>query len=267
MTLTAQAFSGALVMHMRLYMLRQSRIVTGLAMPIVIAAIAVLVLRHDAASPEKYFRVMIGSGMAGMWGAVLGTAMLTLRREREWYGTLPLLIATPARLEAIFGGYLLAEALAGFLAVVMSLSAGALLLDSPVQVTSPATLLVSLPLAALAIAAVALPIMPLVLQAPLLTRWINGMDYPVWILAGFLFPISILPGWTTPLSYALPAYWASEALQVVTVAPGGEVGTWERAAPLWLVTAVLCAVYVCVALLVQRLVVRRLHRTGVLIAE
>lgn len=263
MTLTGTAFRGALTMHTRLYMFRQSRIITGLAMPVAIAAISVLVLRHAAAPDERYFHVMVGGGIAGMWGAVLAIAMLTLRREREWYGTLPLLIAAPARLEAVFAGYLVAEACAGFLAVVMSLGTGVLLLGMPVGLTSPATLIVSLPLAALAVAAVAFPIMPLVLQAPLLTRWINGLDYPVWILAGFLFPIALLPGWITPLSYALPVYWATEALRQAS-APAD---AWARAAPLWVITVVLSAAYALAAFGLQRLVVRRLHRTGALIAE
>jgi ABC-2 type transport system permease protein len=256
------AFRGALVMHMRLYLFRQSRVITGLAMPVAMAAIAVLVLRHDAATPEKYFHVMVGGGMAGMWGAVLGTAMLTMRREREWYGTLPLLIAGPARLDAVFGGYLVAEALAGFAAVAMSLGTGALLLGYPVGLHNPATLLVSLPLAALAVAAVAFPMMALVLQVPVLTRWINGLDYPVWILAGFLFPVALLPGWLSPVSRVLPAYWATEALR-----RGAGAGGWPEAAVPWLLTMALSAGYAGAALAVLRAVVRRAHRSGALIAE
>lgn len=250
-------------MHTRLYMFRQSRVINALATPMALAAISVLVLRHDGAAPDQYFHVMVGGGIAGMWGAVLGIALLTLRREREWYGTLPLLIAAPAGLDAVFAGYLVAEALAGFVAVGMSLGTGVVLLGAPVGLASPGTLVVSLPLAALAVAALAFPLMPLVLQAPLLTRWINGMDYPVWILAGFLFPIALLPGWTTPLSYALPAYWATEALRQAAVSDGA----WARAAPLWLATVVLSAGYAVAALGIQRLVVRRLHRTGALVAE
>lgn len=257
------AFHGALAMHLRLYLFQQSRIITGIAMPVVTASIAVLVLRHVAATPDKYFHVMVGGGLAGMWGAVLGTAMLTLRREREWYGTLPLLMAAPARLGPVFGGYLVAEACAGFAGIALSLSAGAFLLGTPVEVHHPAILAVSLPLAAVAVAAVAFPIMPLVLQAPLLTRWINGLDYPVWILAGFMFPIALLPGWTTPLSKALPVYWATEALRQSAVA----AGAWPRALGMWGMTLALSAAYLVLAVGVLRLVVRRAHHVGSLVAE
>lgn len=263
MTLAWSAFRGALALHLRLYLFRQSRIITGVAMPVTTAAIAVLVLSQGPATPEQYFHVMVGGGLAGMWGAVLGTAMMTLRREREWYGTLPLLTAVAAPLEAIFGGYLVAESLAGFLGVVMSLGAGVALLGAPLGLASPGTLLVSLPVAAVAVAAIAFPIMPLVLVAPVLTRWINGMEYPVWILAGFLFPIALLPAWTTPLSYGLPAYWATEALRQASRTDGA----WQAAAPLWLITLALCAGYLAFGLWLLRLVVRRVQRSGAVIAQ
>jgi ABC-2 type transport system permease protein len=256
-----RAFRGAVVMHLRLYLFRQGRIITGLALPAVMAAIAVLALRHDAAGPAKYFHVMVGGGLAGAWGSVLGTALLTLRREREWYGTLPLLVAVPARLDAVFGGYLVAEALAGLVAVAMSMGTGALLLGYPTGLRHPATLLVSLPLAAVAIAAVAFPLMAAALQAPVLTRWINGLDYPVWILAGFLFPVALLPGWLSPLSRLLPAYWATEAVR-----RGAGEGGFAAAGSAWLLTAALSVGYALLALAVLRAVVRRARRSGALVA-
>jgi ABC-2 type transport system permease protein len=44
------------------------------------------------------------------------------------------------------------------------------------------------------------------------------MEFPVYILSGFLFPIALLPGWTTPLSYLLAPYWAARALHGTTSA-------------------------------------------------
>jgi ABC-2 type transport system permease protein len=49
-------------------------------------------------------------------------------------------------------------------------------------------------------------------------QWQNAMEYPVYILAGFLFPILLLPGWTTPISYLLPPYWAAVSLHGTSTA-------------------------------------------------
>ena len=258
-----RAFRSALMMHLRLYTFQQGRVISSFAMPAVMAAIAVLVLRQGHPGSEQYFRVMVGGGLAGMWGGVLGTAVMTLRREREWYGTLPLLTVVPAPLESVYGGYLVAEASAGFLGIAAGLGVGALLLHGSVRLAAPATLVVSLPVAALALAAVAFPIMPLVLYVPLLTRWINGMESPVWILAGFLFPVALLPAWASPASHALPAYWATEALRQAGVNGSG----WGRAASLWSAALGLCLVYAAAGLVLLRSVVRQLHRSGALVTE
>jgi len=53
---------------------------------------------------------------------------------------------------------------------------------------------------------------PLFLLNPAVQQLQNGLEFPVYILGGFLFPIALLPGWTTPLSYVLPPYWAARAL-------------------------------------------------------
>ena len=37
---------------------------------------------------------------------------------------------------------------------------------------------------------------------------------------GFLFPIALLPDWTTPISYMLPPYWAAGALHETSTGAG-----------------------------------------------
>jgi ABC-2 type transport system permease protein len=55
-------------------------------------------------------------------------------------------------------------------------------------------------------------IAPVFVMNPGVQHWQNAMEFPVYILAGFLFPIALLPGWTTPFSYLLTPYWAARAL-------------------------------------------------------
>jgi ABC-2 type transport system permease protein len=38
------------------------------------------------------------------------------------------------------------------------------------------------------------------------------MEFPVYILCGFLFPVALLSNWARPISYLLPPYWAARAL-------------------------------------------------------
>jgi ABC-2 type transport system permease protein len=254
-----RAFDGAFTMHLRLYTFRRSRFITAIVAPATTGAIGVLVLRTTNDSAAAFCRVLVGGGLAGMWGSLLGTAVFTLRREREWYGTLPLLSVVPAPVEAIFGAYLLAEAAIGFAGIVASLLVGWGILGGRIAIISPDVFALSTVLSAVSLGALALVFMPVVVLLPILTRWINMLEYPVWLLAGFLFPVALLPGWMNHLSPLVSAYWATAAMS------GAAQGTgWAGILPDWAALAGLSVGYVALSIVLLRLVVTRVRQSGAL---
>jgi ABC-2 type transport system permease protein len=50
-------------------------------------------------------------------------------------------------------------------------------------------------------------------------------EFPVWLLCGFLVPISLLPEWTRPLSWALGPTWGMRAIHASAFggAPWGDL--------------------------------------------
>jgi ABC-2 type transport system permease protein len=70
----------------------------------------------------------------------------------------------------------------------------------------------------------ALIIAPVFVMNPGIQSFQNAMEFPVYILCGFLFPIAMLPGWSIPISYILPPYWAARALHL-TSSGGGDLPT------------------------------------------
>lgn len=40
----------------------------------------------------------------------------------------------------------------------------------------------------------------------------SGLQYPIYVLGGFLFPVALLPEGLRAVSYLLPPYWAAAAL-------------------------------------------------------
>ena len=41
----------------------------------------------------------------------------------------------------------------------------------------------------------------------------NMIEFPVWLAAGFLVPIALLPGWVEPISWALAPTWGVSAVR------------------------------------------------------
>jgi ABC-2 type transport system permease protein len=256
----ALALAGAAGMHLRLHGLRQHRLIHMVVQPTIMAVLAVNVLRA-AGTGVSPLRALVGSGLVAMWAALVGSAAMTLRREREWYGTFQVLATTPAPLSLVFSGYLIGEAAMTVGSVVVGIGVGALTVGRLPIALSPAVG-VALAVTTLSCAALALVVAPLMVILPVLTRWINVLSYPVWILAGLMFPITILPGWTSPLSYALAPYWAAQALD-----RSGETGGFDGLAPLWGAAAALAACYYAASLALFGLVSWRMRRTGFLLGE
>jgi ABC-2 type transport system permease protein len=89
------------------------------------------------------------------------------------------------------------------------------------------------------------------------------MEFPVYILAGFLFPIALLPNWTTPLSYLLSPYWAAVALHE-TSSGGGDPPTVAGA---WAAMVALSVLYLVLSRQLFRVLVHRARREGTLSLE
>ena len=47
----------------------------------------------------------------------------------------------------------------------------------------------------------------------------NMLEYPVWLVCGFLVPISLFPGWVRPISWVLAPTWGMRAIRAA--ASGG----------------------------------------------
>jgi ABC-2 type transport system permease protein len=94
---------------------------------------------------------------------------------------------------------------------------------------------------------------PLFVINPDVQRLQNGLEYPIFILAGFLFPIALLPFWTTPVSYILSPYWAAQALHITSHAQPG----FQQLGLSWMMMALLSVIYIGISsLLFRRLSVK-----------
>jgi ABC-2 type transport system permease protein len=55
----------------------------------------------------------------------------------------------------------------------------------------------------------------------------NLLEYPVWFVTGLLIPLSLLPGWVTPLSWPLAPTWGVRAIRQAVLGgnPWPEIAT------------------------------------------
>lgn len=221
-----------------------------LVQPLLIAVMAIYVLKERDASRGIY--VVVGSGMTGLWTSLLFRGAFNINGER-YMGTLEGIVASPTSLGTVVIGKTLASVTLSLLSMMLSYGLAALIFRFPLNIAQPLPFAASLLITVPAFISLGLLIAPLMAVNLSLSWWVNALEYPMYILGGFLFPILMLPGWTTPISYLLTPYWAARALH--STSSGG--ATLFEILLTWGMMLLLGAVYIVASYRLFKIVLHR----------
>jgi len=208
--------------------------------PLIIAIMALFVLGEQG--DEIAIFIVVGSGLTGLWDSVLFQSGSSITAER-WTGTLEALVGMPTPLGVIVFGKNLAFVTQALGSMVVSYTLASIIFGYPLRIESPASFIISVIMTVLSFVCLGLVLSTIFVLNPDVQRWQNGLEFPVFILAGFLFPIAILPQWTTPISYILAPYWSAVALHL---SASTNAGMMEMVIP-WMMMSVLGVVYLILA--------------------
>jgi ABC-2 type transport system permease protein len=204
---------SAFVMTLRMNAPDAFVLFTIVVQPLIVAVLAMWMLVERGASSAIY--VVVGSGMTGLWSGLLFLGGNSINWER-WTGTLELIVGQPTPVSVIIFGKNMAIVVQSLSGMVVCYALAALVFHQPLSVAQPLLFAVSLLLTVVAFVTFGLVIAPIFLLSPAVQNFQNALEFPIYLLCGFLFPIALLPGWSTPLSYLLSPYWAARALHGTT---------------------------------------------------
>jgi ABC-2 type transport system permease protein len=179
--------------------------------PLFFASTAFLVYRQ-AHDPKVMIYAGLGAAVMGIWSSVATTASGLLQRER-WLGTLELLVASPTRFAVVLVPITTAMSTLGLYSLVATLVWGRLLFGIHIDVADPLLFGLSVVVTILSIAMLGFLLSVSVVRYR--TAWALGnmLEYPGWLLCGFLVPLVLFPkpvGW---LAHALPPTWGMQAIR------------------------------------------------------
>ena len=229
----------------------------ALVQPFFIGVMTMFMLRHRPDFDPVY--VVVGAALSGLWSVLLFAGSSAISHERS-LGTLELVVAAPASFFVVYGGKIAGTLAFSLVSVVFSYAIGAWLFGYPITVADPAGFTLSLLFALVALWATGMLFAPLGILWRTVGRFLGLMEYPIYSLSGFLFPILLLPVWTIPVSYVLPPYWAAVALHGTSSGELSGVAFAEVCAVL-LLSSLACFV---LAAPLFRLVLRRARVEGTL---
>ena len=188
-------------------------------------ASSVFFIYRQGASASALVAAAVGASAMGVWSAVATTAAGALQQERR-QGTLELLVASPTPLPLAVVPMAMSMATIGLYSLVATLLWGRFAFGIKVSFAHP----VSFGLACV-VTALSVSVLGFVLAVTAVRyrgAWAFGtaLELPVWLICGFLVPLSILPSWVRPISWLIPVTWGVGAVKGAAVggAPWRDIG-------------------------------------------
>jgi ABC-2 type transport system permease protein len=179
--------------------------------PLFFATVAFFMFRAGA-GPQPLVFAALGSAVMGVWTATSVAAGSALQRER-WHGTLELLVAAPTHFALVLLPLTIASATIGAYCVTATLLWGRFAFGIGLSVADPILFVLALAATIMSIGALGFVLAVAFVRAR--AAWALGAasEYPVWLVSGFLVPISLLPDWVRPISWLLAPTWGMHAVR------------------------------------------------------
>jgi ABC-2 type transport system permease protein len=179
--------------------------------PLMFATAAMLVYQVGG-DPEAILYAAIGAAAMGIWTSQTVSASTLVQRER-WAGTLELVVAAPTRFSLVLLPITFAMATIGLYSVVATILWNWWLFDVRLQVENWPLFVLSILMATVTIALFGFLLS--VTAVRYRTSWALGsaLEYPGWLLCGFVVPLDLLPDAVLPLSWILAPTWAVEGMR------------------------------------------------------
>ena len=221
--------------------------ILGVIWPLFFATTAFFMFRASD-DPSTLVYAALGASVMGIWSATSVAASSALQRER-WLGTLEILVAAPVHFSLVLLPITIAMSTIGLYSLAATLLWGRFLFGIDITVEHPVLFVLAVPATIASIGMVGFLLAVTVVRYR--TAWAlgNAFEYPVWLVCGFLVPLSLFPDWVRPISWALPPTWGVDAIReaalggspLVEIALCVGLGTLYAAAGVLLVETVLRA--------------------------
>jgi ABC-2 type transport system permease protein len=185
--------------------------VLGVVWPLFFATTAFFMFRAGA-PPSTLLYASLGASVMGIWSATSVAASSALQRER-WSGTLELLVAVPTHFALVLMPITIAMSTIGIYSMTATLLWGRFVFGIDVHIVHPLLFVLAIPATIASIGMLGFLLSVSVVRYR--TAWAlgNAMEYPVWLVCGFLVPLSLLPGFVRPISWALAPTWGIRAIR------------------------------------------------------
>ena len=251
-----RAAASAFRVSMRMRVVSTWAYLNWLVFPLLFSAVGLFVLGQPGVPGSHLAYGILGGGLIGYWGVAYLDGGNGIQDER-WNGTLEHVFAVPTPLWVILLGKICGSLLFGILAFLPTVLFAYLGFHAVLPHLDPLRFVISLGVLTFTFMTIALTLTPLFA----LWRWafsmLNGFELGVYILCGFMFPVTVLVPWAQGVAGVLAPTWATRALYASTMS-----GAATAMPQWWLIAIGLSLLYLVAAYFLYGLVGNKARVSG-----
>lgn len=158
----------------------------------------------------------IGAGIGVFWGSICFSSASDIDREK-WMGTLPVIFVSPVGFENIIIGKILGNTIWGIFSVFLNMVTVYIFFDIPIKFSNFNFFVLIFILMILSMIALGFMLCGLFTLSRKVRLFMNLIEYPIIILTGMVFPISIFPNFIQIISHILSPTWAMKGFRLAVL--------------------------------------------------
>jgi len=211
-------------------------VIPSIFAPFIFTTVTLFLFRHTGGDLLLY--AVLGGGVLGMWGNTIQSSSWSIGYDRM-NGTLEAIMVTPAPLASVVLGRCLWNSFLGLLNALAVFLVAHFAFGIDVTLRDPAGFALALFLTLLSLSVLGMVFGAFYVVTRASSALFQMLEFPFYVLSGAVYSLAILPEWTRPFSYAIPATWGAEALKIATFAgyDSLQLGYWGAMGLLAITTA------------------------------
>lgn len=225
--------------------------------PAIFSAVGMVLAKVAGQDSPNLVYTVIGGGIMGIWSGLLFTSTFDILRDRR-DGTLELIVGSPTSLGTVEAIRTFANVMSGLVSMLAAVLAAMLLFDYSFAGANLGGALFSFVLVLAGFWSLGIFLSNFLAWSRLSGTLVNYLEAPVAVICGFMYPVSILPGWMQAISTIFPIRWALQAMDACLVGEFDSTQLW----PLWGLSMVITLAFTALARLLEGLVHDKIRISG-----
>jgi ABC-2 type transport system permease protein len=212
---TLRVLWAGLKFHTKSLSLSGFFILTSVFMPLLVATVAYYMFKVGG-KPGTLFYASLGAAVYGIWSSTLFGSGGAIQWQR-WQGTLELLVSAPTPFVCVLLPLTLATSAIGIYSLTATLFWGRVVFGIPFSIEQPFAFVVAVPATILGLGLLGLLFATTFVLYRHANALSNMLEWPVLLVTGMLVPLSLLPGWSHPIAWALAPTWGVQAIRLAAM--------------------------------------------------